>query len=147
MTILQCLCLIKMYNVTLNLDKFLGTYILSFHVILLLCVVQNNFFYFIPGVNGLAGVRCYLWKFIHPEAQYTKITNNTLAKRKGTKMIYKTLRRKLKIEQRESRLNRRMHQNGTFVFRLVASHRQTSSHNVVSSTPRHEWGSNMLAIP
>ena len=32
-------------------------------------------------------------------------------------------------------------------FRLVASHRQTLPHNVVSSTPRHEWGSNMLAIP
>jgi hypothetical protein len=26
--------------------------------------------------------------------------------------------------------------------RPVASHRQTLSHNVVSSTPRHEWGSN-----
>ena len=24
----------------------------------------------------------------------------------------------------------------------VASHRQTLSHNVVSSTPRHEWDSN-----
>jgi hypothetical protein len=26
--------------------------------------------------------------------------------------------------------------------RSVASHRQTLSHNVVSSTPRHEWDSN-----
>jgi len=26
--------------------------------------------------------------------------------------------------------------------RPVASHWQTLSHNVVSSTPRHEWGSN-----
>ena len=26
--------------------------------------------------------------------------------------------------------------------RLVASHGQTLSHNVVSSTPRHEWNSN-----
>ena len=34
----------------------------SFHIILLLCVFQNYFFYFIPGtgVNGLAGVGCYL---------------------------------------------------------------------------------------
>ena len=26
--------------------------------------------------------------------------------------------------------------------RPIASHLQTSSHNVVSSTPSHEWGSN-----
>ena len=32
----------------------------SFHIILLLCVVQTYFFFFNPGVNGLAGVRCYL---------------------------------------------------------------------------------------
>jgi hypothetical protein len=32
----------------------------SFHIILLLCVVQNYFFYSIPGVNGLAGMECYL---------------------------------------------------------------------------------------
>jgi hypothetical protein len=28
------------------------------------------------------------------------------------------------------------------IHRPVASHRQTLSHNVLSSTPRHEWGSN-----
>ena len=27
-------------------------------------------------------------------------------------------------------------------YRPVASHQQTLSHNVVSSTPCHEWGSN-----
>jgi hypothetical protein len=34
--------------------------IIKFYIILLLCLVQNYFFYFIPGVNGFAGVWCYL---------------------------------------------------------------------------------------
>ena len=39
-----------------------------------------------------------------------------------------------------------LYDGGQFIgggnHRHVASHRQTLSHNVVSSTPRHEWGSN-----